>query len=459
MSNPYRPGDSNQDRLVMVFPDVGDGVMCSEFVEYEFNSHFLTATDGFSFVLDSKARATTLSGSSTGFDAIDVMEPGTRVELHLNDSLQCTGYIDSVEVSAERGGGHTYHVQGRDSFSQIVDACADPELKIADGTFLEPAIFDLLEPFGFEEMYIDNDQAREIKSTDYRAKTRASDAKGFGRKAVRQYKAHETRPYPREGVFEFASRLSQRAGLWLWPSPDGKKFILARPDFKQEPKTTLQRTFFGELTNVLSGSVKFDVSEQPTAIVADTYSKGGEFGPGRAKVILQNRFVHVLNKPEDAPWVKYLKAGAKELPETPAGTDITGIMIVPRHRVVYMHDDESATSEQLEAFVRREMALFQRKSVVAKYTVEGHGQLTPSGYHAWTVDTTVQVKDEAARFEEVMWVLSRTFKKSRDGGTTTDLDLIRLGTLLFTDTGGPSPVAKAKPKRSWLSDPLRPENQ
>jgi len=467
----------------MVFPD-SENIRASDFIEYAFNSHYLTPCDGWSFTLDTKARVTnpgdtrtvgpsvegakdgpegkSAEGSRTvtgGFDAFTVMKPGTRIELHLNGSLQSTGYIDAVEISASRGSGTVYRVEGRDALAQAVDSCADPVVSFKEGQTLDDVLETLFKPFGFEGIDISNEADRELRTTAFRAKTKQSEGKGFGKRALKEFKAHQTRPYPREGVFEFASRLSQRFGLWISPSADGRRIIVATPNFEQAPETALFRFFEGQGSsfaegggpesggnNVLEGSVRRDISEQPTMIICDSYSKGGEFGPGRAKCIVLNKALRILDSSEDEIFKKYVKAGAKILGLKEDGVyknegsfikpfPVESLMEAPRHRPVFLHDDESATQEHLEAYALREMALFQRKSITAKYVVEGHGQMTANGYRAWTVDTTVHVFDELAGLDEIMYVLSRTFHKSRDGGTTTELELIRLDTLTFSDTG------------------------
>jgi hypothetical protein len=43
----------------------------------------------------------------------------------------------------------------------------------------------------------------------------------------------------------------------------------------------------------------------------------------------------------------------------------------------------------------------------------------------------VKVHDEVAGVDEILWVLGRTFHKSRSGGTSTSLELIRLDSLAY----------------------------
>ena len=114
-------------------------------------------------------------------------------------------------------------------------------------------------------------------------------------------------------------------------------------------------------------------------------------------------------------------------------------------RPVFLHDDESKTQEQLNNFVRREMSLAVRKSLTAEYTVEGHGQKNEDdgGFVPWDIDTVVDVLDDVAGIAERMYVVGRGFEKSRQSGTTTRLELIRLHSI---ELGDVADSETAKPK-------------
>lgn len=402
-------------------------ILLEEFTEYSFNSNFLTPTDGWSF---------TVAAEKLPPDLVPLLVPGAEVQLYVNGFAQSSGYIDSITKSASRSAGTEWRIEGRDRLGQVVDSCADPLKQFKESQTLLDALKELFGPFGWSneaDFVEDNDANRALKTGQQRrAKTKSSEAKGFGRRAVKATKLHQLRPYSREGVFEFASRMSQRFGLWLWLSADGEQIIVSTPTFDQEPSYKLIRS--ADQTNVLDGSVKFDFADQPTHIVADSYSHGGEFGKGRIKVVMANVAVRFEDEEFVPPEItKLIKAGAKVLggPTLPAANSF----IAQRPRILYLHDDESKTLEHLENFVRREMALLQRKSLSAHYTVEGHGQFVEGKFVPWAIDTTVDVYDEVASLEERLWVLGRTFNKSRSGGTTTSLELIRLNSLLFSDTG------------------------
>lgn len=423
----FFPSTPEREEIVLVLKD--SRLEVKNFTEYEFNSNFLTPTDGFSFAIGAERLSDELQAA---------LLPGAAVELRLNGVVQATGYIDSIDISASHEGGRVWRIEGRDALAQAVDACADPTQSLKEGQTLADALKTIFKDFGWSDdkhFAVSDDANIDVKSSKARAKTKRSEAKGFSRRALRQYKLHQTRPYMHESVFEFASRITQRLGLWLWASADGKTLIVDQPDFAQEPLQRLDRNAKGS-TNVLDGTVKRDVTDQITHLVADGYSGGGEFGKSRVKIIMENKAV----KPKTPPDLsKYVAAGAVIVngPDFPK----QNVMTVPRARVLFGHDDESQDIDQLTSYARREMALAQRKSLTARYTVEGHGQNTPDGFIPWIVNTTVQVEDEAAGLSEILYVLGRTFRKSRSGGTSTHLDLIRLNTLVFSDTD-----ASHKPK-------------
>ncbi len=417
---------------------IESGLVIDRWIEYSFESNLLTPSDGWTMTVAAARISPELRAG---------LIPGAGVRLSINGAVQATGYIDSIEVDASKDSGTEIKLEGRDRLAQAIDACADPTKSFKQGQTLEQMLIELFTPFGFtkpDHFVADAAASRDVKLGKLtgehlthpsrggggRKRRRSSRSRrGGGPREVASWKLHQLRPHVREGVFEFASRVSDRFGLKIWLDPTGEQMIVGRPDFDQDPYYDLVRLESpteDARTNVISGSVKIDASDQPTVFLADGYSGGGEWGIGRIKAIAVNRAVKPPGDPLE-PVQKYIKAGAKVI-ETPA---FDNPMPVPRHRPVFLHDDESQTLEHLEFFLQRELALVQRKSLHANYVVEGHGQLTAEGFHMWTVDTTVDVEDEPARLKEILYVLGRTFMKSRGGGTTTRLELIRKNTLVF----------------------------
>lgn len=438
----FTPSQPEKEQIELALPDAK--LVVKNFTEYSFNSHFMTPTDGWSF---------TVAAENLSDELKHALFPGAKVQLTINGGAESTGYIDHIDVTASRQQGTQWHISGRDVLAQVVDANADPTQSLKENQTLEDALISLFSPFGWtsdQDFIINNDADRNVKAQGVRGEKMKSQAKGHGRRALRDYQLHQLKPYPREGVYAFASRIAERFGLKIWATASGRQIVISKPDFDTDPFYALRRTRDGT-TNVLGGNIRVDTSDQPTIIVADSYTGGGaNFGRGPVKVIMINTAVFT----EDPAFLDVFK-------KYPDAHQIYGQAFqfplkMPRNRVLYLHDEDSQTLEQLTNFVRREMAHLQMKGLALNYVVEGHGQMAPDGFHPWTVDTTVHVKDDLIGVDDVFYVLSRTFNKSRGGGTTTHLELIRRHTIELGDA--PSPIEnhqqfQEKAKRDWADRP------
>ena len=418
---PYAPSAPDSQRVRMVFMDYGKSI--ERWVSYDFTEDFLTPTDSFTF---------TLGTDENGLDPEQrkMLKLGARIRLYIEDVVVTEGFIDSVEVSADRSGGWTYSIGGRDRLGQTLDTVADPQFQLKEGGTLAELMKRLFSPFGWvadDHFGIDNEANRNAR-TGIRG-TPTSKKKG---KPLKGYVLHQTKPYNHESVFHFASRVAQRHGLWIWCTADGEKLIVSKPEFDQEAIYSLHRGRDGR-GNILSGSVRYDMTDQPTMIVADSFSGGAEFGKGRCKSYIINPILGLGDDGEPTAEVKAVLA------KHPAAVESTLAQAsypfraenIP-FRPMYLHDDESKTQEQLDNFVKREMSLLYRKGVTAHYVVEGHGQEMGGTFVAWAADTIVEVYDEAAELAEDMYVLGVHFSKTRGGsGTTTRLDLVRKNSISF----------------------------
>jgi prophage tail gpP-like protein len=410
------------DQITLLLVD--SGLQIKQWVEYGFNSNFLTPTDGWSL---------TVGGEIVSKDLERELVPGARVSLSLNGLDQCSGYVDGVEISADRDSGLVYRFEGRDSLSPIIDGHIDPRTHFKESQSLEELFRTIFEPFGFKNFVIDNDAHRSLR-TGLRT-GRPGKGKRGGR-AIAQRKLRQLRPQMHEGAFAFAARVAQRHGLWIWSSPDGQTIILGEPDFDQEPSYKLRRNRGG--TNILGGHIKLDTAEQPTIVLADGFSGGGEFGKSRIRA----KCVHpILGYDASGTMLPHVKAiydkhaEAVEIKLPSVDTKNTLYRKARSNRIqsrpLYLHDDESKTLEQLTMYVQREMALRLQKSAAVSYTVEGHAWTDGGAYVPWAPDTIVDVDDDVFGIKGRMYVLGRTFRKSRNGGTTTQLDLILPGSLKF----------------------------
>lgn len=425
MPAPYRPSDSDSQEVRLVLKDANN-LTLDEWTSYDISSDFLTPTDSFTFTLGLDEQVLTEEQRKA-------LRFGARVRLHIRKSILLDGRIDAIEVSADRSSGTVITIRGRDRLGQTLDAVADPTLQLKTGASLQELLRKLFEPFGWsEDTHFDPDNST---NRDARAGKRGvpttKGGKKKGPKPLKSFVLHQTKPYNHESVYKFASRITERHGLHIWPSVDGNKLIIGKPDFDQEAICQLNRARDGT-GNIISGTITLDMTDQPTIIMADSFGGGGEFGKGRFKAYCVNPLLGFDENHNVLPEVqkiidKYKGASKVELPQASFFLRSNGIPPRPMH----LHDPESKTLEQLEAFVRREMSLLTRKGISANYVVEGHGQTIDNEFVTWTPDTIVRVNDEAADFNDDMYVLGVRFSKSRSSGTTTTLSLIPKHSIQF----------------------------
>lgn len=423
MAVPYRPSSPDRDEVVLKI--AGSDVTLSRWTSYRFSSDFLTPTDGWSFEVGDE---------NLPEEQREALQLGARVRLSINAVPVADGYIDTIEINADRSGGQTWSISGRDRLSFAVDATADPTLSFKADATLATVLKTLFAPYGWSDdahFSIDNDANRNA-STGVRGITRRSTSKKRFGQPLASYKIHQLKPYNHEGVFAFACRVAQRQGLWIWCSNDGETLVVGKPDFAQEPTFTLRRARNGVGNNILSGAVRYDHQDQPSIIIADGFSGGGEFGKGRIKSYVVNPYFGV----DEDGFV--LDAVTKIIQKYPDAKQVTMTTQPFKRRTplapvrpMFLHDDESKTQDELDAYVRREMSLLMRKGLTVHYVVEGHGQTSNGETAIWAVDTVVDVQDEIGGVNERMYVLGVHFEKSRSGGTTTRLDLVRLNSIQF----------------------------
>jgi prophage tail gpP-like protein len=443
MASPYTPTPPDKQLVRLVVVD--DGVELTRWTQYSFASNFLTPADGWSC---------TVADGHLAPDQKAALRIGARVELFVDEFPLATGTIDSVEIEASRQSGTTYSIHGRDRLGAVVDAVADPRTQFKDGATLAEFLKQLFGPFGWasdDQFEIDSSANRDAKTGAIRGTPTTTGKKGT--KPLKDFKLHQLKSHNHEGLFRFAQRVTERFGLWIWCSADGGKLIINKPDFDQAPAYQLRRNYAGpDPTNILSGTVKWDGTDQPSIIVADGFSGGGEFGRGQIKSYCVNPYfgyddsgfmsdevLAVVNKyPEAKPVLYVVQPFPRRAPRMPP-------------RPVFLHDEESKTQEQLDFFVKRTMSELLRKSLTCHYTVEGHGQTVNGTFVPWDIDRVVEVQDEVGGVNERMWIIGRTFEKSRSGGTFTKLELVRLYSIASGNqeelAAKPGLVSNTKPQR------------
>ena len=386
-----------------------EAVTVTQWTSYIFEGDYTTPTDAFHFTLGLDRP------DDTSF-RLRKIRPGAKCEIRISGRPQATGYIDAVEYQTSRSGGITVNVIGRDAMGRCVDANSDPSVAFKTGQTVEDFLTTLFAPYGFRKFLIDNHENRALQ-TGLSSDLKYSKAKKKTGKPLKSMVLHQLKPYHGEGLFAFAARVAHRHGIWLRPNARGDAIVATTPTFDGEPSYRLRRGT-GDENNMLACSVRVDTSQQPTIIFADSFSGGGEYGKGRHKVVTINPSVRTKDPAQVELISKHRDARMVDM--RPHKNPI----VVPKMKPLFLHDDESKTEEQLERFLRRELSLLRKNSLIVRATVEGHGQLVDGQFVPWAVDTLVDFADEVSGIREPLWVLGRAFHKSQSG-TTTELDLIR----------------------------------
>jgi prophage tail gpP-like protein len=412
----YTPAAPDKQQIRLRVMD--ENVDLTRWTQYSFSSHYLTPSDGWSM---------TIGDGDLAEKERNALRVGATVRLYVQDFPLAEGYIDRIEINADRGRGVTYSIHGRDRLAPVVDSVADPRIQFKTGTTLADFLQKLLAPYGWvspAHFEIDPAANRDAKTGGLRGTPLPKRKSKTGK--LSKFQIYQLKPHNGEGLFRFIQRTVERFGLFVRVSADGDKIIVAGPDFEQPPRYQLIRDSKGN-TNILSGDVVFDATDQPSVILADGFSGGGEFGKGKIKSYCVNPYFGVDEQGFIADEVSALIVG---YPEAEPVLFVTQPykQRAPRipPRPMFLHDEESKTQEQLNFFIKRTMSELLRKSLVCHYTVEGHGQTVDGVFTPWDVDTVVDVQDEVAGVHERMYVLGRTFDKSRQSGTTTKLELVRL---------------------------------
>jgi len=443
------------------------GEVLTGWSSYTFTESFLTPSDSWTFTIE-------------GEDAVAAFTPkllaGTKVSLLINGRIQTTGLIDKADPHTTKGGGTALVVDGRDMMSQAVDGCISPNLVLRPGMTLMDLLVAVFTPYGFKifsrtnltnrAIITGNDGKKTFTRTELvpapvalvtlgptgqRVSVFVPTVGGQSQMVSVGSEYDPTRPafltslpianakpHFGEGAFEFVARILKRFNLWIWPNSLGDTIIVGAPDFGQPATFALTHSATTGQNDTLTSSFPRDRMNQPSAIVAVGHGGGGNYAATTLKCAMVNELTgldaggnvkfDVLQAIADGlvgssgvdPFKFILKFRVQLAPFAPDFANCAA-------RVVYREDDEAHTPGQLEGFVRTEMAKFQHKAAIYHCTVPGHTQ----GGNVWAIDTMCIVNDERAGCQERMWLLTRTFAKSKGAGTVSTLEFCRPYTIEY----------------------------
>lgn len=360
-----------------------DGTTLSKWQEYSINSEFLTPTDGWSISFTTLAEWKRIK---------DYVRPDRKVEIRVDGNLQLTGWIDSTRVSCGGTEGLTVNLQGRDVMKVMCDANVYPDFVLKGKTIyqvVESLVFSLYPKMG-RKIITDNDSNREI----------LTGVKGFkkGKKARKtQTEIDYCRAHPNEGAFEFLARNLRRFGLWCWSDAAGN-IVVSSPDYDQTPCCQLTHRDGLKGVQILKAAYTDQSMQAPSAIC-------------------------VRGKGSEKDWEKSTIQGYIMDPDR--------LLFVPR----YVLHEQAETSEQAQAYCEQELSEARKDSKVYECTLRGHTD--PSTGVTYAIDTVIHVEDDFLGVSQDMWVKERTFKRGVSG-TFTELKLVPLGAITFSDADHPA---------------------
>lgn len=470
--------------------------------EFFLTQHFLTPTDPFRM---------TIASDLTASDARELLKPGNRVEIFIDDVIQFAGFIWVNEISVDRHSGTVIHVEGHDTMSPVVFSQVDPDHHYPDKTPLETLLRELLEPFGFENFEITNDENVLVAANLALKQKRGASSRHHRRHReatpLHQYPLAKCKPEHNDSYYQFISRILNRFHLWMWPGVDGKTIIIGAPNYDQDPIGQLRRFIepttggFGRAsgvnldrgtTNIESGGIRVDASEQPSFIVArgaipptvkehtkmqvvvdhpfmgkptpsideafrTARSQGGlntetgQFLPPQPKESLAMtafRFSRTQGgKPEAqgggfgalrAETGTYSEAAAKASPIYQQLFKYTTKIPAPDVKIPNPFASRLARPMYMKdkhSTTTAQLEAFAKRQMSLFVRKAFVAKYAFQGFYLDGAipqcDTIVSVIDEPCNFEGNLWVQSRTITQSRQGGTKTDLELLPIGALSF----------------------------
>lgn len=401
---------SENDQVSLELIDLGKTI--NSWKSYDYDSDFLTAVDSWSFeVADEHVE-----------ELQKLVQNGQRISLKVNGRVCATGYVDQISIRASRSGGTSMHIRGRDALGPACDACVDPRFQFPETTTIRAFMEKLFTPFGFSSYVVDDDINLK-KLTGTASTFTTNELKKVVEKQLVTPINSKFKPHPSEGVYEFGERIGKRYGFHIWAGVDGKTLHIGRPNFRSPPQYKLIHRTSGETqaNNILDSTVTYDWSKQPSALIAEGAGGGGHFSRNTLKVLMVNE---LLSDSDQLPAIQALKKqypNAYVIPRRSYLKRPDRVMEVNKFvKPIWLYDDESKTQEQLANYVRRVMAEYQSKFLVAHYSVPGHSQKGVT----WAPNTMVTVIDEVNGINQDLWIKGRKFVKDRSGGTRTELECV-----------------------------------
>ncbi len=368
--------------------------------------------------------------------------PGTRYQATIGPVVQQSGRTDGYAPEGSQGATEV-NIRGRDTLAPLHDDMVTADRSFGNASYIE-LVTEVLIACGVDQFTIIGDNAANRSAranatitkvtieplASYISGTQSAITAG-GAAAVSAGPAgagilgsatalipgvpkYTTKPNPDakplqakvgQRWWDFLKKELDRAGLFLFAAGEPAVFMLCQPDTKQTPLYQLirQRNAPVNTVTVLSARHTNDTLRR-----ASHYIVHGRGGKGYRKAI-------------------NAKIGASFVDEEMVNLGFT------RHKVVA---DPQANNDKRAAYLcKRIAAEDRRQSWTLTYTVKGHTTIGLTGQDrlVWAVDTLVTVRDDELGIYGDLWIESLAFRCDANGGTTTEITMIRPSDLIFGD--------------------------
>ncbi|MCA9667383.1 MAG: hypothetical protein KC503_17405 [Myxococcales bacterium] len=353
----------------------------------------------------------------------DLMLPGCSVLV--DDTVQMTGYVDSVTQDGQPGTGNVLRFSGRDAFGQLVDCAAAPQ-SLANHDVLMMAI--KLAGAFVPDWIVDNEAnrlklqrarrqyariAKEVKDdaltfrADNLSPSFAETAKSVSRlnqkrlaiakanlAAIRATVFPRVKIEPGESIMDVLTKAAKKTGMLVWLAADGTG-VIAKPHYDQAAQYEIHL-------------------HKPSSPLKDRNNV-----KGYSHTHTHNTRYQTWRQLGWSPNTKSTAGQGSRHAVTITDSDIT----LPRLKIF---PRSTQSRKHAKKTIRREYERSLFDAVQLSYTVEGH---TQNGL-LWQIDTLCSVDDTVTGHQDTYYVTRRRFSGSLSGSQVTEVSLRRKGLLL-----------------------------
>lgn len=344
-----------------VYLQIG-GKRVENFLSYEVEADLYLAADRFTLELANPGSPITA---------------GMRCELYVNEQLELTGIIDAARKGWSKQ-GRTFVLEGRDLAGIMVDSYAEQFITV-QGKTVKQLAEQLLKNVPFINRKQIIYQENVVGKLKGKKKTVDNPLTGFQDTPQKLSQIE-----PGMTVGEVLTIYAASRGLLFFSLPDGT-LVFGRPKAKGQPLYSIVNTLSGASNNVTSGEEIDDISRRYSKITVVSQVQG-----------------------YDADGMETGKVNARYTAKDPS---------FPFYKPFVTTLNNDSQSPKLYARMLLEKQLHDGYQLT--YTAPGHSQ---NGVN-WAINELVQVKDEMLEREGLYLIYNRKFRRSKQGGSTTELRL------------------------------------